>query len=207
MTLREVGRFVRHLFTRSSAQAAEGPAEARASDFRRRARSAAENGGRSSLAALLEEGHQRFDDDEIELELEMLHARLAVLDLDEALGTGVLPIVVTQHKAVANETCHFLAPVSLATDSGEWSGKLFVTARRLRVFGGRDVAIGWGVIRDVAVDGRNLIVASGNGNPHVFRCNSFSDAWVAAALARALMQRAREAPTRERDAQESLGHS
>jgi hypothetical protein len=158
--------------------------------FRLEARRVAETGTSEEVRALT----RRLDDagwapDDLELEREMLHGRAMVLEALESMGRDGLPVVVTQHKGVSGETCHYLAPVSAATDAGEASAKLFLTCERLRVVGGASLSVAWGSVRDVATRERDLIVTTTGQRRHVFRCNSFADAWVAAALARALIER------------------
>ena len=176
-------------------------------EFRAQARGTAADGARDAVESLLRRpAESGWNEDELELELEMLHGRLAVLDLEAILQAGSLPVVATQHKAVAHETCHFLAPVSVAGEAGASSAKLFVTSRRIRVLGARDVSVTWGTIRDVRVDARDLIVSSAGAVQHLLRCNSFADAWVAARLARALVERHRASSAGEPGPAPGAGH-
>jgi hypothetical protein len=163
------------------------PAPDGAAAFRAEARAAARTGDRATVEALIrwpaEPGWHGAD---VELELEMLEGRLAVLALEDRARAGALPWVETQHKAVAGETCHFIAPASVATDTGETGGTLFLTARRLRFVGGGGWSVAWSALRDVRDADRDLIVTTVTGRETRFRCNSYADARVACRLAQVL---------------------
>jgi hypothetical protein len=183
--------WIRRLLGGSGGRASTGQEYERRQAFRLEAKRVAEAGTRDDIEALT----RRLDEsgwgpDDFELEREMLHGRVAVIEVLESARRDGPPVVVTQHKAACGETCHFLAPVSVATDHGEASAKLFLTSERLRVVGGASLSVGWGTVRDVATRERDLVVTTAQ-RQHIVRCNAFADAWVAAELARLLIERQR----------------
>lgn len=133
-------------------------------------------------ALLLERDALGLGEEETEIEVERLHARLDVLALEALLAAGHVPEVTTQHKALGGDRCHFLAPAVWCAASGDAPGKLFITDRRLRFAGGPGLVIGWSAVSAAASDERDFIVALHGGIERRFRCNSYSDAGVAARL-------------------------
>jgi hypothetical protein len=133
-------------------------------------------------------------DDDLEVEQEMLQALRDVLALAADLARGALPLIDTSHRAAAGERCHFSAPVSMPDDPAQPTGRLLLTSGRAAFAGGtRTPPLPWHAARQVVRTGRDLIlVRSGAADGLRFRCNTFSDAVCAAALARHLMTAARK---------------
>ncbi|HXW04074.1 MAG TPA: hypothetical protein VD833_02495 [Vicinamibacterales bacterium] len=127
-------------------------------------------------------------DDEIEIEREMLAGLQQLGTLKTALAAGDLPVVVTGHKVVASEVCHFTAPASLPDDPAQPSGRLIVTnARAIFVGGPRATIVPWHSVVETAHDVRDvLLVKQGPEAMYRFRCNSFADALCGELLARHL---------------------
>jgi hypothetical protein len=136
---------------------------------------------------LVRPGAAGLADDDVELEVEALQGAVDLIDLRERVARDGLPIVPHQHKSLGGERCHFIASVSLADETSQRSGRLFLTETRLAFVSTPLVALPWGAIAALKEDGRDLIVvAPGRGALHRFRCNSFSDArcgrWLAERL-------------------------
>lgn len=110
--------------------------------------------------------------------------RLAALS-----SNGDLPEVVTQHRVIGSDVCHFVAPVSLAGQS-ESSGKLFLTSRRI-VFAGSGVQTWpWHRVREVVRLGRELAISvAGVPDPVHIQCNCYGDAMTAVRMASGLAGR------------------
>jgi hypothetical protein len=112
------------------------------------------------------------------------------LDRIAALSSnGGLPEIVTQHRVIGTDVCHFVAPVSLAGQS-ESSGKLFLTSRRI-VFAGTGVqAWPWHRVRGVVRLGRDLAISvAGMEDPVHIQCNCYGDAMAACHMASGLAGR------------------
>jgi hypothetical protein len=133
-------------------------------------------------------------DDDLEIEEEMLQALRDVLALAADLEGGVLPALETSHRAAAGEPCHFSAPASMPDDLAQPTGRLLLTSGRVAFAGGvRTPPLPWHAARQVVRSGRDLVfVRAGSEDSIRFRCNTFSDAVCAAALARYLMAAARK---------------
>jgi hypothetical protein len=73
-------------------------------------------------------------------------------------------------------------------ENGQPSGRVLLTDRRLVFVGGaRGPAIPWHAVNRTLLAERDLVLVRGDGDRlHRFRCNSFSEAFRAAFLARAL---------------------
>ena len=143
---------------------------------------------RTAIDALLQRpAAEGLSDDDVELEVEALHGAIDLLELQARVAREGLPVVPHQHKALAGERCAFIASVSLADDSAQRTGRLFLTNKRLVFVSTPLVALPWGAINRIVDDARDLIVAApGRGALHRFRCNSFADArcgrWLAERL-------------------------
>jgi hypothetical protein len=133
-------------------------------------------------------------DYDLEVEQEMLQALRDVLALAANLEGGVVPALDTSHRAAAGEPCHFSAPVSMPDDPAQPTGRLLLTSGRAAFAGGaRTAPLPWHAARQVIRSGRDLVfVRAGSEDGIRFRCNTFSDAVCAAALARYLMAAARK---------------
>ena len=131
--------------------------------------------------------------EDVEVEEEMLQALQDVLVLARELARAALPVIETAHRAAAGERCHFSAPVSMPDDPAQPTGRLLLTAGRVVFAGGsRTPTVPWHAARDVIRRGRDLVVVRvGGEDGYRFRCNTFSDAVRAEAIARHLMGTAR----------------
>ena len=140
-----------------------------------------------ALAAELDGWGQREED--IEIEREMLDGLRALIELTKAMGQSGLPVVQTGHRVVAGEACHFTAPASMPDVAGQPSGRLLLTGRRAIFVGAaRGVAVPWHAIGNALHVERDLVlVRTGREELHRFRCNSFSDAFRGAFMARELV--------------------
>ena len=155
------------------------PPDPRVIEFRR-AVAAATTGAldRALLAALAERpAALGLADEDVELEIEMLHGAADLLYLQDEVRAQGLPVIAHQHKALGAERCHFLASASLVGADGDRSGRLFMTERRIVFLAAPLVALPWSGVTTVADEGRDLLVA-GPARPGGlrFRCNSISDA-------------------------------
>jgi hypothetical protein len=124
--------------------------------------------------------------DEKERRQEFVEGLERVLELSM---NGGLPRLVTQHRVIGTDVCHFVAPVSLAGLT-ESAGKLFLTSHRI-VFAGHGVqAWPWHRVRGVVRLGRDLaITVAGAAEPLLIQCNCYADAMTAHHLANDLASR------------------
>jgi hypothetical protein len=128
------------------------------------------------------------DDEDIEIEREMLDGLQDLVKLSAAIRESGLPVIETGHRAIGADICHFTAPASMPDENGQPSGRVLLTDRRLVFVGGaRGPAIPWHAVNRTLLAERDLVLVRGDGDRlHRFRCNSFSEAFRAAFLARAL---------------------
>jgi hypothetical protein len=127
-------------------------------------------------------------DEEIEIEHEMLAALVDLAELTASVTTGGLPTLVTGHRIIRDEPCHFTAPVSMPDVPSQPGGRLFLTDKRAAFAGGAvSNSVAWHKVLDVLAIERDLVlIGAGQTMLSRFRCNSFSDALCAACLARHL---------------------
>jgi hypothetical protein len=97
----------------------------------------------------------------------------------ELSSNGGLPSLVTQHRVIGTDVCHFVVPVSLAAQL-ESSGKLFLTSQRI-VFASHGVqSWPWHRVRGAVRLGRDLaITVAGVADPVHIQCNCYGDAMTA----------------------------
>jgi hypothetical protein len=130
--------------------------------------------------------------DDLEMEEEMLDGLKQLLELEHELTASRLPVVETSHRVVGSDRCHFSAPVSMPDDPAQPTGRLLLTSTRAVFAGGaRTPALPWHATRDVLQCGRDLHLIFRHAQAddgHRFRCNSFTDALCAAAIARHLLR-------------------
>ena len=88
-----------------------------------------------------------------------------------------LPVLESQHRVIGADTCHFMAPVTLAGQDTA-PGKLLLTSRRIIVVSGGVRSRPWHAIRRLSRSGRTVIAASDDTILEV-QCNSYGDALVA----------------------------
>jgi hypothetical protein len=106
----------------------------------------------------------------------------------ELSTNGGLPHLVTQHRVIGADVCHFVAPVSLAGLT-ESAGKLFLTSQRI-VFAGHGVqAWPWHRVRGVIRLGRDLAITVAGADPVHIQCNCYADAMTAHYMATELSAR------------------
>ena len=128
------------------------------------------------------------DEEDIEIEREMVEGLEDVVRLSAAVRESGVPVIATGHRAIGADTCHFTAPASMPDEDGQPSGRLLLTDRRLVFVGGaRGEAIPWHAINRVMLTERDVVLVRGGDQVHRFRCNSFSEAFRAAFLARELV--------------------
>jgi hypothetical protein len=126
------------------------------------------------------------DPDEAERQDEMIDG---LRQLGAMAVADPLPVVVSQHRVIGADHCHFATPVSLGGDVAS-PGKLFVTADRLVFAGGRVHTWPWHRVQDVLRTGRHLVVAmTGSADGVQLQCNTYGDALVIRYLAARLRRR------------------
>ena len=173
-----------------------GGGDRRLSEWRRAWTRAAADPGADAACDL----RRRLDalalpEDEIEVEREMLEGLDAVVELARAVGASGLPAIVTGHRIVGTDACHFTAPASMPAEPAQPSGRLLLTSERAIFVGGGGLSIPWhGVVETVQTDRDLLLVRAGNASLYRFRCNSFAEAMCAAFLARRLAAARRRPP-------------
>jgi len=103
-----------------------------------------------------------------------------------AAGAPDLPVIGTRHRVIGDETCHFIAPVTIA--DSPVAGKLFFTPTRV-VFAAAGVkAWPWHRVREVVRTDRDLIITvTGSGDALHVRCNGYGDALLARYFASKLL--------------------
>jgi hypothetical protein len=127
-------------------------------------------------------------EEDIEIEREMLGALRDLAELTAAVNAHGLPIVVTGHRIIRDEHCHFTAPASMPDEPSQPGGRLFLTERRIAFAGGAEArSVAWHKVADVVPLERDVaLIGAGQTMLSRFRCNTFSDALCAAFLAREL---------------------
>jgi len=131
---------------------------------------------------------------DIEMEQEMLEGLERLVALNEDLQAARLPFVETTHRVVGADACHYSAPVSMPEDAAQPSGRLLLTATRAVFIGGAKLtAVPWHLAAKAFHGGRDVLIVRADGTAaYRFRCNSYADALCGAALARHLIEAARE---------------
>jgi hypothetical protein len=100
-------------------------------------------------------------------------------DLVEIAASETLPVISTQHRAIGQDVCHFIAPVSLGIEGGG-AGKIFLTSTRLVFVGGRLRSWPWHRVRKITRAGRSLIIViAGEGEDLLLQCNTYGEALAA----------------------------
>ena len=125
---------------------------------------------------------------DVEIELEMLEALDQLRVVQRSVSAGELPIVDTQHRVIAAESCHFTAPASMAADHAQSAGRVLLTGSRAVFVGaGRTSVTPWHQVHDVARIDRDVVLVRGDRTAAAhFRFNSYGDALVCGFLARQL---------------------
>lgn len=143
-------------------------------------------------------------EDDVALELEIVDGLLEVIALKKAaplVGSGLqaattaLPEIPTSHRALAGETCRFVAPAFRPDSPNDPGGKLFFTDRRIVYLGSPSLTISWAHVVDVRDADRDLVVRVRPDTCRIFRCNSYVDALKGAYLASVLVAGMRARPS------------
>jgi hypothetical protein len=140
-------------------------------------------------------------EEEIEIEREMLEGLERIAELAR-LDAADLPALVTGHRIVGADVCHFTAPASMPDDPAQPSGRLLLTSARAIFLGGaKGVTVPWHAVAEPRQSERDLLLIRTDREAlHRFRCNSFADAMAGAFIARRLAAaagRAKRVPSRE----------
>lgn len=117
--------------------------------------------------------------DEADRQAELLEGLERLLELSRA---AALPDVVTQHRVIAGDRCHFIAPASLVGPAAV-AGKLFLTSNRAIFAGASVTSWPWHRVRGVVRQERDLALTILGADLFVVRCNTYSDALEAGFLA------------------------
>ncbi|HSG00644.1 MAG TPA: hypothetical protein VLA20_05915 [Vicinamibacterales bacterium] len=135
---------------------------------------AASNPDRDALDHLERALAEAGPDADIESQEEMMDG---LRQLAELASTAALPVITSQHRVIGTDTCHFVAPVTLA-DPAASHGKLFLTSRRVVLVSGGVTSHPWHAVRQVTRSGRHLAIRSDARTVEV-QCNSYGDALIA----------------------------
>jgi hypothetical protein len=135
---------------------------------------------RSALDAL------GLSEEDIEVEREMLDGLERLAEVTSQVASEGLPSLVTGHRVVGRDTCHFSSPVSMPDEPSQPSGRLLLTgARAIFVGGANGTAVAWHAVAEVLCQNRDVVlVRRDRERVYRFRCNSYADALVSAFLAR-----------------------
>ena len=155
--------------------------------LRREVEAALQSENASLAGALIARIDERGDRDEWELETERLTGLVEGADALKRLDTEGLPVVVSQHKAIGADTCHFTVPATLVVGGDEQPGRVFVTAERVIFSGGRGASLRWSEVAGADVELRTLLLARAAGSVHRIRCNTCGQARVLQVFCRRLM--------------------
>lgn len=125
-------------------------------------------------------------EEDVEIEREMLDALERLTEVTSRVSSEGLPALVTGHRVVGGDVCHFSSPVSMPDEPSQPSGRLLLTgARAIFVGGANGAAVAWHAVAEVHCQSRDLVlVRRDRERVYRFRCNSYADALVAAFLAR-----------------------
>jgi hypothetical protein len=126
--------------------------------------------------------------DEADRQAELVDGIARLLEVREA----PLPDLPTQHRVIASDRCHFIAPVSLLGPTSV-AGKLFLTSQRALFVGPSVTAWPWHRVRAIGREDRDVVLTILGADLLVVRCNTYSDALEARFVAEALAAAARPA--------------
>jgi hypothetical protein len=128
-------------------------------------------------------------EDDVALELELVEGLLEVAALTKARMEGApLPEIVSSHRALAGETCRFVAPACRPDAPNDPGGKLFFTDRRVVYLGSPSVTVSWAHVAEVRDADRDIVVRVRPDAIRTFRCNSYVDALRGAYLGRRILE-------------------
>lgn len=88
-----------------------------------------------------------------------------------------LPTVVTQHRVIGADACHFIAPASRVAETDS-SGKLFLTSTRVVLVTGGVAAWPWHRVTSVARIDRDVVFTLSGAEPLQVRLNTFGEALI-----------------------------
>jgi hypothetical protein len=129
---------------------------------------------------------------DVELEEEMIDGARRAIALARDIAAAGLPTLLTSHRVVGTDACHFSAPASLADDPAQPSGRLLLTASRGIFIGGpKLIQIPWHSVKDAQDRERDILLIRGADEGIRFRCNTYGDALAGVLVAEHLVQRAR----------------
>jgi len=179
-------------FLRSVVAPGDAARDRHLTTFRAEIDAAATSGDRVRLEALQDRPAQLgLTDEDAALECEHVTGLLAALDLRERLERGDQPEVIqTTHRAVAGESCHFIAPASFPDGLMDRGGKLFLTNQRALYLGQSTRAAAWSQVTGVRDHERDIILTVQPLDLLRFRCSSYVDTLRAVELARYLSRSA-----------------
>jgi hypothetical protein len=178
-------------FLRAVAAPAAAARDGRVETYRAEVNAAAATGDRARFEQLLgRPAELGLSDEDAALELEHVQGLLEALDLREHMEQGdPLPVIKTAHRAIAGETCHFLAPASLPDGLMDQGGKLFLTDQRILYLGSSCRTAAWRDVTEVRDHERDLLFTVRPLDLLRFRCNSYVDTLRALVIARCLAAR------------------
>jgi hypothetical protein len=154
---------------------------------------AAAGAGRTALEALFDRPRQLgLTDEDAALECERIAGLLAAFDLRARLRRGdPLEVIPTTHRAIAGETCYFIAPASFPDGLMDQGGKLFLTDKRVLYLGSSPHGARWPQVTEVRDHERDVFMTVRPLDLLCFRCNSYVDTLRVVELARHLSSAAR----------------
>lgn len=124
-----------------------------------------------------------LNEDDGAVELEMLDGLQQLAELVQTVERDGLPLVETQHRVIAGETCRFSAPATRCGESAgaDASGRVFLTDRRVVFLGPSVVSAAWPSFATLGRSARDVTFAGATRRLQ-FRFNTFADAMRAAWL-------------------------
>jgi hypothetical protein len=129
--------------------------------------------------------------DDVEIEREMQEGLEAAVELSEAIAATGPPVIVTGHRAIGGDRCHFSASGSLPDEASQPSGTVLLTNARLVFVGGaRALTVPWHAVSDAPRQDRDLLlIRADTGELQRVRFNTYVDALCAHTLAGHLRRR------------------
>jgi hypothetical protein len=157
----------------------------RLATFRHELRVTAHHLTRASLDHLATLARElNLQDQEIENELEEIHAWADALDLADDIARGILPVIATRATLPEGDVCHFAMPVRFGRRRTDQFGHLELTDGWLKFRAALDVSVAWSEVAQVHRTGREVIVTLADSTRLLrFWCPCISDAARAAVLA------------------------
>ena len=113
--------------------------------------------------------------------------------LAEIASQPTLPAIVTQHRVIGTDTCHFIGPASRVAETDS-SGKLFLTSTRLVLVTGTVAAWPWHRVTNVARIDRDVVFTVSGAEALQVRLNTFGEALVVRQITQRLTSRRASGP-------------